>query len=341
MSGSAAGVFLALMGGVCVGNCMLPLKRIRTWTWECTWLIFRLVSLLLVPCLTAYLVIPDWPHLYAALPPASWLPSFLLGAGWGVAQVLFGISVVRLGMSLAFTLIVGLGTIFGTLIPLVTLHSRELFSHNSEVLIAGCCIMCLGIVLSGVAGKMRECRPAGEHAKQSAGRGIDASYLAAITIAVVSGVLSSMLNLSLAFGGPISQASLRGGADTATVSFAVWPVALAGGFIPNFGYTVWLLWRNRSWKLFSRGVHDALLSMLMGLLWIGAVAIYGVSTHYLGRLGDSAGWAIYQIAMVLTANIGGVMAGEWKGASSRSLVVLSCGVLVLILATVTTALSAR
>ncbi|TCK70756.1 hypothetical protein C7378_3145 [Acidipila rosea] len=27
-------------------------------------------------------------------------------------------------------------------------------------------------------------------------------------------------------------------------------------------------------------------SLLMGLLWIGAVAIYGISTRYLGRLGD-------------------------------------------------------
>jgi L-rhamnose-H+ transport protein len=338
MSGSAAGVVLALMGGVCVGNCMLPLKHIRTWTWECTWLIFSLVSLILVPCVIAYLLIPDWPHLYSELPPASWLPSFLLGAGWGVAQVLFGISVVRLGMSLVFTLIVGLGTIFGTLIPLVSLHRGELFSRNSAMLIAGCGIMCLGIVLSGIAGKMREHR---EHAKPSAGRGTDASYLAALTIAVVSGVLSSMLNLSLAFGGPIAQASLRSGADAATLSFAVWPVALAGGFLPNFAYTVWLLSRNRTWKLLGHGVHDALLSTLMGLLWIGAVAIYGVSTRYLGSLGDSAGWAIYQIAMVLTANIGGVIAGEWKGASRRSLIALSSGVLVLILATVTTALSAR
>jgi L-rhamnose-H+ transport protein len=213
-----------------------------------------------------------------------------------------------------------------------------LFSRNSAVLIAGCGIMCLGIVLSGMAGKMRESR---EHAKPAAGRGTDASYRAALTIAVVSGVLSSMLNLSLAFGGPIAQASLRSGADTATVSFAVWPVALAGGFIPNFAYTVWLLSRNRTWKLLGQGIHDAFLSTLMGLLWIGAVAIYGVSTRYLGRLGDSAGWAIYQIAMVLTANIGGVIAGEWKGASRCSLIVLSCGVLVLILATLTTAFSAR
>jgi L-rhamnose-H+ transport protein len=338
MSGSAAGVVLALVGGVCVGNCMLPLKHIRTWTWECTWLIFSLVSLFLVPCLIAYLVIPDWPILYTVLPPAFWLPSFLLGAGWGIAQVLFGISVVRLGMSLAFTLIVGLGTIFGTFIPLATLHRGELFSRNSAVLIAGCGIMCLGIAVSGMAGRMRESR---EHASQPAGRGINASYLAALIIAVVSGVLSSMLNLSLAFGGPIAQAAQRGGTDPAWVSFAVWPVALAGGFIPNFGYAAWLLSRNRSWNLLSRGVHDALLSTLMGLLWIGAVAIYGVSTRFLGSLGDSAGWAIYQIAMVLTANISGAIAGEWKGASRRSLIVLSSGVVVLILATVTTALATR
>jgi L-rhamnose-H+ transport protein len=341
MNGSAVGVLLALAGGMCVGNCMLPLKRIRTWPWECVWLVFSLVSLIFVPCLIAYLVIPDWPHFYSALPPAAWLPSFLLGAGWGVAQVLFGISVLRLGMSLAFTLIVGLGTIFGTLIPLVSLHRSDLFSRNSAVLFAGCGIMCLGVVLSGIAGKIRERRPFAESAKESAGRGIDAAYLASLAIAVLSGVLSSMLNLSLAFGGSIAQAAVQRGTDFSMVSFAVWPVALAGGFIPNFAYTAWLLSRNRNWKLLGRGLHDASLSVLMGLLWIGAIAIYGIATRYLGRLGDSAGWAIYQIAMVLTANIGGVISGEWRSASHRSLAMLCGGVLVLILATVTAAFSTR
>jgi L-rhamnose-H+ transport protein len=339
MSGSLGGVVLALAGGVCVGNCMLPLKRIRTWPWECAWLVFSLVSLMIVPWLIAYFVIPDWPHLYSALPASAWLPSFLLGAGWGVAQVLFGISVVRLGMSLAFTLIVGLGTIFGTLIPLVTLHRGELFTRNSGLLTAGCGIMCVGIVFSGVAGKLREQGRLAGQGHKSVHSGMDGSYRAGMAIAVLSGVLSSMLNLSLAFGGPIAQAAQNVGAEASTLSFAVWPVALAGGFIPNFAYAAWLLRRNRTWRPSGHGVHDALLSVLMGLLWIGAVAIYGVSTRYLGRLGDSAGWAIYQIAMVLTANIGGVMAGEWKAAPRRSILMLSGGVLVLILATVTTAFS--
>ncbi len=53
MTSNLFGIVLALLGGVLVGNCMLPLKRIRLWPWECTWLVFSLVSLLIVPFLVA------------------------------------------------------------------------------------------------------------------------------------------------------------------------------------------------------------------------------------------------------------------------------------------------
>jgi L-rhamnose-H+ transport protein len=337
MNGSMTGILLALLGGICVGNCMLPLKRIRTWPWECTWLVFSLVSLVVVPWLIAALVIPGWPGLYLSLAPAVWLPSFLLGFGWGIAQVLFGISVVRLGMSLAFTIIIGLGTIFGTLVPLVALHRSQLFSSSSGILITGCALMIFGVVLSGIAGKQRE-----QHAASPASASkADTAYLAGLGIAILSGVLSSMLNLSLAFGEPIAQAAVHGGAAASNAAFAVWPVALMGGLIPNLAYTLWLLFRNRSWKFLSHTWQDASLSLLMGLLWIGAVAIYGVSTRYLGQLGDSAGWAIFQIVMVVTANVAGLFSGEWKRAPRRSLAVLGCGVLVLVVATITTAFSTR
>jgi L-rhamnose-H+ transport protein len=81
--------------------------------------------------------------------------------------------------------------------------------------------------------------------------------------------------------------------------------------------------------------------MLMGLLWIGAIAIYGVATRFLGNLGDSAGWAIYQITMGLTVNAAGVLTGEWKAVTRHASVVLSAGIIVLILATVAVAFSTR
>ena len=331
MNSNFTGIVLALAGGVLVGNCMLPLKKIRVWPWECTWLVFSFTSLLFVPCLIASLTVPEWPRLYASLSFSELTPSLLLGFGWGIAQVLFGISVVRLGMALAFTIIVGLGTVFGTLVPLVVLHKSELGSGNSLILIAGCGLMIFGVALSGYAGNLREV-PQGE-----TGQG----YISGLGIAVLSGVLSSMLNLSLAFGSPIAQMAAHRGAESSTAVFAVWPVALAGGLVPNLAYTTYLLNKNRSWGKLPRSIPDAFFSLLMGLLWIGAVAIYGLSTRYLGRLGDSAGWAIYQITMVLTANVAGIVVGEWKSASRRSLLVLASGVFILVLATITTAVSTR
>lgn len=331
MNSNFIGIVLALAGGVLVGNCMLPLKKIRIWPWECTWLIFSFVSLVFVPCLIAALTIPHWPQLYASLPFSALIPALLFGFGWGIAQVLFGISVVRLGMALAFTIIVGLGTVFGTMVPLVVLHKGDLSSSHSELLIAGCGLMIFGVALSGYAGNLREHRQ----------RATEQDYRSGLGIAILSGVLSSMLNLSLAFGSPISQMAVRNGVATSTAVFAVWPVALAGGLVPNLAYTIYLLCKNKSWGKLMRSVQDASLSLLMGLLWIGAVAIYGLSTRYLGRLGDSAGWAIYQITMILTATTGGIVVGEWKTATRRSLIVLASGVLILVLATITTAVSTR
>ena len=332
MSSTGLGIGLSLLGGVLVGNCMLPLKRIRTWPWECSWLIFSVVSLVLVPWAMAWLTLPHWPSLYLSLTVSQMLPSFLFGIGWGIAQVLFGLAVVRLGMALGFTVVVGLGTIFGTLIPFFARQEASLTSRNSLMLLAGCFLMVVGVGLSGWAGKMREAP-----AVTSKGK----NYRSGLLIAVVSGVLSSMLNLSFSFGQPLTQAAVRHGADPSVAVLAVWPVALAGGFLPNIGYTAYLLMRNHTWNKLRTVYPDLFLSTLMGMLWIVAVAIYGLAAHQLGRLGDSAGWAIYQITMVLTASAVGVLSGEWKRASRRSIGVFTLGIAMLAVAITMAASSTR
>jgi L-rhamnose-H+ transport protein len=332
MTYSLAGVGLSALGGVLVGNCMLPLKRIRTWAWECSWLVFSVVSLVLVPCVLAWASLPQWPSLYLTLSGRDLLWTFLLGMGWGVAQVLFGLAVVRLGMALGFTLVVGLGTVFGTLIPFFARHEAALMSRNSLLLLSGCLVMVLGVGLSGWAGQMRE-------APESSSTG--KNYGAGLLIAVVSGVLSCMLNLSFSFGQPLTQAAVRHGAAPWVAVLAVWPVALAGGFLPNVGYALYLLARNGTWNKMRSVNPDLFLSALMGLLWIFAVAIYGLAAHQLGRLGDSAGWAIYQITMVLTASAAGVFSGEWKKASRRSVLIFTLGIITLVVAIVIVAGSTR
>jgi L-rhamnose-H+ transport protein len=322
------GVLLVLVAGVMVGNCMTPLQQIRSWKWENAWLVFSLVSLVIIPVTLALLSIPQ---LWSVYHHTSWrdlLLPFIFGAGWGVAQVLFGIAVVRLGMALAFAIVVGLGAMLGTLVPVLIQRMDVLVSRRGILLLCGTFLMLTGVIVCRHAGELRDrVRKATTSARESS------EYRTGLLIAVTSGLLSGLLNFALAFGEGITHAAIAAGASVTGAPYAVWPVALAGGLIPNLWYSIHLLNRNTTWLLFQYWWPDLGWAALMGLLWMGAVAIYGVSTRYLGAMGTSAGWALYEIFMILTASVSGIVSGEWRGAGRPSITALGMGLLLLIVAT--------
>jgi L-rhamnose-H+ transport protein len=74
----------------------------------------------------------------------------------------------------------------------------------------------------------------------------------------------------------------------------------------------------------------------MGVLWMGAFALYGMSATYLGSLGTSIGWGL--IFMIMTATLSGVCTGEWKHAPRLATLLLGLGLTGLTSATVLLAL---
>src|ERR1035438_3414949 len=112
-----------------------------------------------------------------------------------------------------------------------------------------------------------------------------------------------MLNYAFAFGDGIARQAVRMGNSPESAGYAVWPIALLGGFVPNVSYAAVRLSRNRTWKFF-RGAwgSDASCGIAMGVLWMGAFAVYGVGSVYLGDLGTSGGSAVFQIFMSMTVN---------------------------------------
>jgi L-rhamnose-H+ transport protein len=97
----AEGVALTLIAGLMAGNCMLPLKFLGSWKWENAWLVFSIVSLVILPWALAITLVRNLFQTYSALSVQQLVIPMLLGAGWGVAQILFGISVDRLGLGIA------------------------------------------------------------------------------------------------------------------------------------------------------------------------------------------------------------------------------------------------
>ncbi|MDE3167089.1 MAG: hypothetical protein KGN36_14885 [Acidobacteriota bacterium] len=318
------GLLLTLGAGLLSGNCMLPMKFARRWPWEALWLVFSLVSLLILPWTLALSLVQGIGGVYASLPAQAFLAPLLFGAGWGVAQVLFGISIARLGLALGYAIIIGLGALLGTLVPLLVSHRDVALTSRGALIFAGVVVMLAGIAVSAGAGRLREGAAAAPQSR---------AYPAALALAILCGVMAPMLNFSFAFGQPIADAAVRLGTSREAAGYAVWPVALAGGLVPNLGYALWLLRRNRTWSAFREWSPGLWCGCLMAVLWMGAVAIYGVSSVYLGELGTSAGWALFQIFMIITANLSGVLTGEWRGAPPAALRKLWGGLALLALAT--------
>jgi L-rhamnose-H+ transport protein len=243
----------------------------------------------------------------------------LFGAGWGVAQILFGISVKRLGLGIAYAIIIGLGAVLGTLVPLFAQQRAIAKEHAMQLIICGVAIMVIGIALTTWGGQIKE-RASGVPQSSSY-----RSYPAAILVAVLCGLMAPMLNYSFAFGQHIAQTAVRLGNQPVHSAYAVWPIGLAGGFLPNAAYSLWLLFKNRTWPLFRRAPPDLVWSCLMGVLWMGAFALYGMSASLLGTLGTSVGWGLLQIFMIMTATLAGAMTGEWQQASRSAKLLLGSG----------------
>jgi multidrug transporter EmrE-like cation transporter len=327
-----AGVALTMAAGLMSGTCMLPLKFVRSWKWENLWLVFSLVSLVIIPWMLAIGLVGSLFETYRTLPFRQLAIPMLFGAGWGVAQILFGISVKRLGLGIAYAVIVGLGAVLGTLVPLFAQQRPTAKEHAIQLIVGGVAVMVIGILLTAWGGQIKE---RATHISQSASQ---RAYPAAIFLAVLCGFMAPMLNYSFAFGQGIAQAAVRLGNQPVHGAYAVWPIGLAGGFLPNAAYSLWLLFKNRTWPLFRYARADLLWSCLMGILWMGAFALYGMSATFLGALGTSVGWGLLQIFMIMTATLAGALTGEWKHASRSATLLLSSGIASLTVAIVLLAL---
>jgi L-rhamnose-H+ transport protein len=322
------GVLLAMLGGIMAGNCMVPLKYQRSWRWENTWVVFSLVALILLPWSLAFYRVPNLTTVYAHVPVGNFVMPFLYGAGWGVAQVLFGLAVVHIGMALSFAITIGLSAALGTLVPILLQHPRVLVMGHGPVFLLGMVLMLAGVVVCSWAGRRRE-REQHSEAADTATR----SYPLGVLLAAVAGLLAPMLSYALVFGDSLILEALRFHTARADAPYAVWPIALAGGAVPNLLYALWLLQSKKSWANFRPVWPEILLGAAMGALWMGSVAIYGTSTTLLGVVGASIGWSIYQICIILTANVSGWIAGEWKGISRLSRRALWGGLILLASAT--------
>jgi L-rhamnose-H+ transport protein len=314
------GLVLVLFAGVMNGSFATPLKRIRGWKWEHSWLLWSVTGLLFVPAIAALATVPDLAAVYRTAGPQPVAIAAIFGFCWGISAVLFGLGVDRVGLAVGFGTIIGVSSALGALVPFLTLHGGSLATRSGVLLSSGIVLLLAGVVCCSIAGRLRD----GSRTKSS-------NMRSGVVICLLSGVGAPMINYALNFGSGITEAARQLGASETNALNAIWPIALGAAFVPNAFYCVLLMRRNGNAALFRVGAAgNVVLASCMGILWMGSNLLYGYGSQLMGPLGLTLGWPIMMGSVILTANGWGGVTGEWKGAPAAARVWIALGVLALL-----------
>lgn len=331
------GLLLVIGAGILNGSFALPTKKTTKWAFENTWLVFSVVALLVVNWIIAASAVPNLAQVYGkAGATAVWM-AFGFGMIWGLANVLFGLGLYCIGISLTFPISIGLSTALGSLIPMAP-HPGLFLTPAGGMISLGVVVLLAGVVLCGLAGVRKDAQLRQATAPDAAPPDTvtHSRLFKGLVLVTMSGMCDPFLNFAFTFGDRIKQQALASGAAHGAESDAIWAVALSGSLLVNTVYCAVLLTRNRTWDRFrERGTgHYWLLASLMGIVWMLSITLYGRGASAMGPLGGSVGWAVFYGCIILFSTFWGMVSGEWKQARGGALRTLYGGLAVLLLAIV-------
>ena len=321
------GLLIIAIGAFCQSSCYVPINKIKSWSWESYWLVQGIVAGLVLPLLGAMWAIPEGHGLgeLIAKDPAAAGMTMFYGALWGVGGLTFGLSMRYLGVALGQSIALGTCAALGTLLaPIFTGHAADL----TAAVVWGVVVTLVGIAIIGFAGHMKSASLS-EEAKREAVK--DFNFTKGITVALLAGFMSACFNIGLAQGADLQFE----GVNPMFVSLPATCLVTLGGFCTNAVYCLYQNNKNRTWGDYRQGAvwgNNLLFCLLAGALWYSQ--FFGLSLGK-GFLTESPtlitfAFCILMALNVVFSNVWGIILKEWKGCSSRTIVVLVLGLLVLI-----------
>ena len=333
------GVVLHAIGGLAAASFYAPLKFIHRWPWESFYLAMGVFAWLGTPWLFASATTPELASVVLGAPAGTLALTFFFGLLWGVGAVTFGLSMRYLGMALGMSVVLGFCALFGTLVPPIVAGEIGAIaaSIDGRVVLGGVAVCALGIAVSGYAGVRKEREmptgvqegdPSGDD-EFSLGRGL--------IVAFISGLMSACFAFGLQTGAPIAERAVAAGANPLFQNNSVLCVILAGGFITNTLWCLFLNQRNRSFGSYRSATAKQttfilLLCALAGVVWYFQFFFYGMGATKLGEY-DFSSWSLHMAFIIVCGNLWGLGFREWKGVSGKTLAIVWCGILVLLVST--------
>lgn len=304
---------LLLVSGICQGSFGLGYKKYSPFSWEAFWWVYSLCCIV-VSVLWAAFAQPDFGVILAQAGFSDlWLP-VLCGVVWGLSTIAFSKSVLLIGMSLCFGINMGTSAAVGSVIPFF-FSGKQPSAASVGFLLGGLAVTLAGIGVITKAGLMKEQAQKTANAK------------AGIGLAVLSGLCSGIMNVGFDKAAPLGAH-----ATNPTAAAAVqWLPVLVGGMAASMVCCTVMIFRRKTWHTFrvKGAARRTGILFLTSVVWLAALALYGVSAKMIGSTGSSVCWLIFNALALIISNLWGLKTGEWQGCGKAKKVLFGGDLIIL------------
>ena len=342
------GVIFHFIGGFASGSFYIPYKKVRGWAWESYWLVGGVFSWLIVPPLAAAITIPNFTEIIAHTQGGILLLTYFFGVLWGIGGLTYGLGVRYLGVSLGSSIILGLCSVFGALIPSFYYQfyphagkdsiSDMLNNSWGQFVLLGLLICVIGIIICGKAGAMKD-----QDLKESGKSMDDKSEFKiglGLTVSIISGVLSACFAFGIDAGKVMAEEANQiwklanpGAGEFLYQNNVTYVIILLGGLTTNLIWCVLLNVRNKTFHNYTDAskplLSNYIFSAIAGTTWFLQFFFYGMGESKLGN--GASSWILHMAFIILIANSWGLALNEWKGIKKKTLTTIISGILVIVL----------
>lgn len=331
------GLLIIAIGAFCQSSCYVPINKIKNWSWESYWIVQGVFAWLVLPFLGALLAVPAGESLFglfAGAPTFNLWMTILFGVLWGVGGLTFGLSMrylgVALGQSIALGTCAGLGTIMGPVLLNIFFPELNALDSLTFAVILGVVVTLLGIAIIGVAGSMKSAALSEEEKKAAVK---DFNFPKGLAIALLAGFMSGCFNVGLEFGKEINFGELT---DPMFRTLPATFLVTFGGFITNMIYCFYQNHVNNTWGDYKKGdvwFNNLFFCLLAGALWYSQFFGLALGKGFLASSPTlmTLSFCILMALNVVFSNVWGIILKEWKGCSPKTIAVLICGIIVLVI----------
>lgn len=335
------GVLFHWIGGLASASFYVPYKGVKRWSWEIYWLTGGVFSWLLAPWFFAAIQTEDLLGVLSRTPTSTLLWPVFFGLLWGFGGLGYGLVMRYLGLSLGMAVVLGLCTVFGTLIPPIfqgDFQEKLLDTPSGNIILLGLVMTLAGIVVVAMAGARKDAALSPE---QKAAAVAEFDFRKGLVVAIFAGIMSACFAFGLAAGEPIKPLSAAAGTGPLWTGLPVLCLVMFGGLVTNALWCAFLILRNRSageWCGGGKGagaplLRNYLLCAVAGTAWYFQFFFYTMGESQMGRFGFSS-WTLHMASIIIFGTLWGFAFREWKDAHPRVRAMVWGGVALLVLATV-------